>query len=251
MNWKILSVFSTIVIATIAGTGIYLVMDQQTPSPAGEKIIREVGEREGSFLIQKINPDSVEGLWFEKYPVERSTGTPRTLHIGDDIGYACEGVSEKLTSIGFSAQTVTFTKVVGEQPAGGCPICLSGNALIDTPNGNVNIKELKIGMSVWTSDMSGHRQPAIILKTGKTRASPTHKMIHITLDDGRELLVSQEHPTTDGRVFGDVKPGDILDGSYVKSAEPVPYNQKYTYDILPSGETGFYWANGILVGSTL
>src|SRR3989442_783087 len=27
--------------------------------------------------------------------------------------------------------------------------------------------------------------------------------------------------------------------------------QPYTYDLLPSGDTGFYWANGILVGSTL
>ena len=24
-----------------------------------------------------------------------------------------------------------------------------------------------------------------------------------------------------------------------------------TYDVLPSGETGFYWANGVLLGSTL
>mgnify|MGYP001599449676 FL=1 len=76
-------------------------------------------------------------------------------------------------------------------------------------------------------------------------------MVRIILDDNRELFVSQDHPTDDGRVFGDIKLGDIIDDSYVKSVELVQYNEKYTYDILPSGDTGFYWANGILVGSTL
>ena len=146
---------------------------------------------------------------------------------------------------------MAFTKIVGERPVGGCPICLSGNTLLDTPNGNINIKELKKGMPVWTSDGLGHRQPAIILKIGKAQVPPTHKMVHLVLDNGRELFGSQGHPTADGRTFGDVKPDDVIDNSYVKSVEIVPYGQEYTYDILPSGDTGFYWANGILVGSTL
>ena len=44
---------------------------------------------------------------------------------------------------------------------------------------------------------------------------------------------------------------DPLDHSIVKTAELVPYGQAYTYDLLPSGVTGFYWANGILLGSTI
>jgi len=31
----------------------------------------------------------------------------------------------------------------------------------------------------------------------------------------------------------------------------VRYQETATFDILPSSSTGFYWANGILLGSTL
>ena len=96
-----------------------------TPVPdtsKGEKVIRKAGNQEGSFLIQKINSNNVEGLWYQAYPVATMNGVPKTLHMGDDIGYACEGVSEKLTSIDFASQTVTFTKITGPRPFGGCPL---------------------------------------------------------------------------------------------------------------------------------
>jgi hypothetical protein len=92
------------------------------PLPTGEKIVRKVGEQESSFLIQKINQSSVEGLWFQAFPVATNVGAPKTIIIGDDIGYACEGISEKLSSIDFSGQNVTFTKIVRKPPFGGCPI---------------------------------------------------------------------------------------------------------------------------------
>ena len=82
-----------------------------------------VGQREGSFLMQKVNPDSIEGLWYEKYPVETLIGSLRILHIGDNIGYACEGIiSEKLTSIDFPGKKAIFTKTVSKPPEGGCPL---------------------------------------------------------------------------------------------------------------------------------
>jgi hypothetical protein len=37
----------------------------------------------------------------------------------------------------------------------------------------------------------------------------------------------------------------------VKKIELLPYDEKRTYDILPSGSTGLYKANGIWLGSTL
>ena len=52
-------------------------------------------------------------------------------------------------------------------------------------------------------------------------------------------------------MLGDLKAGDVLDGARVMQSELVPYDQPATYDILPSGSTGFYWANGVLIGSTL
>ena len=224
----------------------------QEVDDTGSTVVLTIGQKESYCTIQKINPESVEALCNLPYPIERPDGgVLRTLQIGDDIGVTCEGISENLTSLDFSGQKVAFTKIIGEQPLGGCPICLSGNTLIDTPNGNINIKDLRSGMPVWTSDRSGHRQPAIILKVGGAQVPPTHRMVHLVLDNGRELFASQGHPTADGRTFGDLKLGDVIDNSHVKSVEIVPYNEKYTYDILPSGDTGFYWANGILVGSTL
>jgi hypothetical protein len=71
------------------------------------------------------------------------------------------------------------------------------------------------------------------------------------LNDGRELYVSGNHPTADGRTMGQLFMGDRLDGSEIDLIEYVPYNGQVTYDILPSSETSFYWANGILVKSTL
>jgi len=37
----------------------------------------------------------------------------------------------------------------------------------------------------------------------------------------------------------------------VIKVERLGYTGTDTYDLLPSGNTGFYWANGILIGSTL
>lgn len=221
------------------------------PKTTGEKITRKVGEQEGSFLIQKINRDSVEGLWYQSYPVARGEGTPKTLYIGDDIGYACEGISIKLTSINFSGQTVTFTKITGKPTYGGCPICLSGNTLIDTPSGQVRVKDMKIGMPIWTINKSGERIFGIVSKTSKVLVPPTHKMVHLILADGRELFASPKHPTIDGRIIGALVVGELYDGARIVGVEIVPYNEGATYDVLPSGETGFYFANGVLLGSTL
>ena len=75
--------------------------------------------------------------------------------------------------------------------------------------------------------------------------------MHVKLQDGREIFVSPSHPTADGRFIGDLRKGDILDNSEIKFIEGVPYSQGFTYDILPADETGLYWANGILIKSTL
>lgn len=214
-------------------------------------VTKTVGEKESTFLIQKINRGSVEGLWYEAYPIATGEGTPKTLHIGDDIGYACEGVSDKLTSIDFSGQRVTFTISWEEPPFGWCPRCLAGDTLIDTPLGLVPVKDLQVDMSVWTADQTGQRVPSVITKTSKVSVPPTHQMVHLVLDDGRDLRVSPSHPTTDGRTVGDLMTGDLYDGSSVIGTERVSYGESATYDILPSGDTGFYWADGILLDSTL
>jgi hypothetical protein len=204
------------------------------------------GQREGPLLVQKIFPDSIQGLDFREYPLATNVGYPITLHIGDSTSNGC---TVELTLVKISNGTATFLKK--EYQNRPCPICLSENTVIDTPNGPINVKELKVGMTVLTQNSSGHKQTGIILKTGRTLVPQDHIMVHVVLADKRELYVSPNHPTADGRLFGDLLAGDTLDGSKIKSAEQVPYNGTYTYDILPSGQTGFYWADGILVASTL
>jgi len=204
------------------------------------------GQREGPLLVQKVLPDSVEGLEFREYPLATNVGIPITLHVGDT---ASNGCTVEMTLVKIDTNTATFLekKYLNRN----CPICLSKNTTIDTPEGNLKVTELKTGMQVWTQDNLGHKQAGTILQVGKTLVPPTHKMVHLILDDGRELFASPGHPTTDGRVLGELKAGDILDGAKIKTVELVPYNENYTYDILPSGHTGFYWADGILLKSTL
>jgi hypothetical protein len=52
------------------------------------------------------------------------------------------------------------------------------------------------------------------------------------------------------RTLGDLVAGDPLDRSAAILAQLSDYDQAATHDLLPSGDTGFYWANGILLGST-
>ena len=132
-----------------------------------------------------------------------------------------------------------------------CPICLSENTFIDTPQGMIAVQDLRLGDLVWTMSATGERLPTAILKTVHVVVPANHQIVHVVLDDGRELWASPGHPTTDGQKLGDLKPGDLLDGARVILLERLPYQGTATYDILPSGSTGFYWANGILMGSTL
>jgi hypothetical protein len=132
-----------------------------------------------------------------------------------------------------------------------CPICLAAQTRIDTPNGPVMVKDLRPGEAVWTVDAGGARVSATIVQAVRVFVPADHQMVHVVLEDGRELWASPGHPTSDGRALGDLKAGDRLDGARISSVERVRYDQPATYDVLPAGATGFYWANGILMGSTL
>ena len=132
-----------------------------------------------------------------------------------------------------------------------CPICLARHTLIATPLGAVAVEQLRPGDTVWTADALGGREAAVVLETVRVPAAPLHQVVHLVLDDGRELWASPGHPTADGRRLADLKTGDVVDGARVETAERVEYKQAQTYDLLAQGWTGYYWANGILLGSTL
>jgi hypothetical protein len=133
------------------------------------------------------------------------------------------------------------------------PICLAGGARIATPNGDVAARDLRAGMIVWTLGANGERVAAPIARTSRVSAPPSHTMARIELDDGRTVRASPGHPTcgASGSPLGDLAAGAALDGARVRKATRVPYGESETFDLLPEGSTGCYWADGVLLGSTL
>jgi len=132
-----------------------------------------------------------------------------------------------------------------------CPICLAAGTLIDTPGGPVRVEDVQPGMLVLTADATGRRLVARVERTARTPVPPGHEVMHIRLQDGRELYASPGHPSASGRPLGVLVVGDALDGSAVVFAQRVHYAGEATFDFLPSGPTGTYWANGVLLQSTL
>jgi hypothetical protein len=131
-----------------------------------------------------------------------------------------------------------------------CPICLAAATLISTPNGDLRVTDVKPGMVVWTAGSDGTRFATPVLEVGSMKVPASHRMVQLVLADGRELLASPGHRTADGRSLGSLAAGDALDGSTIIRWELVLYSGGRTYDLLPAGATGTYWANGILLSST-
>ncbi len=132
---------------------------------------------------------------------------------------------------------------------GGCPICLAAGDRIATPYGEVPVAQLRPGMLVWTID-AGRRVAAPISVVARTPAPFGHRVVRVVLADGRAVVASLGHPTGDGRWIGELNPGDPLDGSRVATTQLIPYAGN-TWDLLPLSSTGEYWADGVLLGSTL
>lgn len=165
-----------------------------------------------------------------------------TLRVGQGQGQRIEGTISKSGDIKVLKRETSFNT---------CPICLSVGTLIDTPAGTVPVERLERGMAVWTADEVGQRIEVTIVDVGSTRVPPSFQMVEVTLQDGRSVKASPGHPSATGKALGDFKVGDNLDGSGVALVEYVVYDGGATYDLLPSGTTGTYWANGVLLESTL
>lgn len=129
--------------------------------------------------------------------------------------------------------------------------CLPASARIETPSGPRAITELSIGDLVLTRDADGTRVEQPLLRVSATAVTGPHTIVEIALVDGRVLRGSAGHPLAGGGAFGDLETGAPLDGSTVRAVRNVPYEGAATWDVLPAGETGQYWADGVLVGSTL
>ncbi len=165
-----------------------------------------------------------------------------TLRVGEVEGLRIEGTVTPTGKITVLKQETSFNT---------CPICLAKGTLIDTPAGQIPVEQLSRGMAVWTVDDSGRRVSAPVIEVTATPVSSSFKVVRVRLDDGRSVTASPGHPAANGRALGDYRAGDVLDGAAVVLVEYLDYEDSETYDVLPSGTTGLYWANGILLKSTL
>ncbi len=138
-------------------------------------------------------------------------------------------------------------------PAYGCfppgcpvPICCSYNTRIKTTGLEKNIADIKERDLV----ISDENKPVRVIKVSKIEVK-NHQVLKITLNDATVLELSPGHPTSDGRLVKDLMVGDKIDNRIVIEIKLIPYKYKYTYDILPDSKSGNYYANGVLIGSTL
>jgi hypothetical protein len=131
-----------------------------------------------------------------------------------------------------------------------CPICAAPTTKIATPAGEREIAELRVGDLVYSVD-DGAIVTVPIVQLGSTRVVQ-HQVMRLELENGGVLEVSPGHPTADGRLFGDLSRGQLLDEqTRIVDSRLVPYAYDRTYDILPASDSGTYFAAGALIGSTL
>ena len=175
-------------------------------------------------------------------------GTYRFDYLAQPVGGAADGT--RTTGLLSSKGLI---QVEHQAPAGEpiCPICLTRGTRIDTPDGPVPVDALRLGVSIWTIDADGRRTEGTVIALGSTEAPPTHRVIHLVLADGRTITASPGHPLADGRQLGAVVLGDVVDGSAIVSLERLPYGGSETFDLVASGATGGYYADGIPLGTTL
>jgi hypothetical protein len=149
---------------------------------------------------------------------------------------------------GHGAITIEQQAPAGQPP---CPICLARGTRIATPSGEVAVEDVRVGMTVWSLDDHGNRIAVTVEEVGRTPVPGSHRVVRLELDDGRVLYASPGHPLADGLPLGEIRVGDRVDGARVIDAHRVRYDGGSTFDLLPSGPTGVYFADGIALRSTL
>ncbi len=130
--------------------------------------------------------------------------------------------------------------------------CLALGTKISSLKGRIAVERLKKNDLVWTVDARGNKMLQPIIRIKKTYVGNSHIICSLFLSDKRQISVSPLHPLfSEQSAVKDLKKGDIYNDAMVIKNEIQFYRSFYTFDILPAGESGAYFANGILLGSTL
>jgi hypothetical protein len=219
-------------------------------------VIRADKAEFSAILKQLALPDKADYTAAEKlaiyrehkkltFPIQTTAttgGYQFILRVGEGQGQSIEGTISTAGKIRVTKREASFNT---------CPICLALGTLIDTPGGPVAVEKLRSGMEVWSMDSAGKRVAVPVVSASASPVPRSFQIIRLMLEDGRSVMASPGHPGVEGKTLAEYRPGDLLDGAVVTSVEYIVYGESATYDILPSGATGWYWANGILLKSTL
>jgi hypothetical protein len=165
-----------------------------------------------------------------------------TLRVGKNQGQTLHGSISSDDIIKVTSTETSFNT---------CPICLAFDTLIATPQVDIAVQNIQVGQLVWTQDLLGSRVVAAVLKTARTAVPEGFQILRITLNDGRTVSASPGHPSAEMKALSEYRVGDSLSGGRITGIEHLNYNAGFTYDLLPAGSSRFYWANSILLMSTL
>jgi len=128
-------------------------------------------------------------------------------------------------------------------------VCAAAWSPVATPDGPRRIADLIVGDLVYTVD-HGARVAAPIARVNRRPVS-RHALVRVRLAGGGVVEMSGGHPTGNGGRFDALMPGDRLGAGEIVSVETIPYDEPFTYDILPASDTGTYFVGDAWVGSTL
>jgi hypothetical protein len=127
--------------------------------------------------------------------------------------------------------------------------CTSPDTAIATATGNREIRDVRVGDFVY----SVHEQAIALVPVLRVHRIPVidHHVLRVEFVNGASFEISATHPTASGMPLSAFGVGDELMGERIARITRIPYRHAYTYDILPDSDTGTYFADGVLMGSTL
>lgn len=127
--------------------------------------------------------------------------------------------------------------------------CASPDTPIATASGNRAIRDLRVGDLVY----SVHRDSIQLVPIKRIHrvAAVNHHVLRVEFASGAKFEMSAMHPTANGKPLSAFGVGDELMGERIVRVTRIPFQHSHTYDILPDSDTGTYFADGVLVGSTL
>ena len=224
----------------------------------GTRLLRVIGPASGEELVQYEL--RMRGPWAGRRPAPPAPSRPPPTPgrpCRADVQHCCRPDGTLVVPGGCQPSYPDRVEPATRRAADGSCVqiechlkCLPADAAIATPRGPVAVSRLRIGDLVWTATANGARVARPLLAIDSIPLAGDHAIALVKLDDGRTLRASSSHPLVDGTLVGTLVIGALVDGARVTAIEALRYRGA-TWDLLPAGETGTYWADSVRLGSTL